>query len=222
MKLREVAEIKRGKSKHRPRNDKKLFGGSYPFIQTGDVKAAKGGVVRKFSQTYSEFGLAQSKLWPNGTMCLTIAANIAETAFLGFDGCFPYSIVGILNKQGELSIKFLNYLIQKLKVEINNQASATAQKNINVNLLESLPICLPPIKEQTQIVKEIETRLSVCDNAVKNINEALKKSEALRQSILKKAFEGKLLNDAELQACRKEPDWEPAEKLLERIKKEKK
>ena len=83
-----------------------------------------------------------------------------------------------------------------------------------------IPICSK--EEQTQIVKEIETRLSVCENAMKNIDEALKKSEALRQSILKKAFEGKLLSDAELQACRQEPDWEPAEKLLERIKKEKK
>ncbi len=90
---------------------------------------------------------------------------------------------------------------------------------INLGIIKELPFPLLSLQEQTQIVQEIETRLSVCDNAIKNIDEALEKSEALRQSILKKAFEGKLLSDAELQACRKEPDWEPAGKLLERIKK---
>ena len=103
VKLGEVAEIKRGKSKHRPRNDKKLFGGPYPFIQTGDVKSANGGVIRKYSQTYSEVGLEQSKLWPMGTLCLTIAANIADTAFLGFDACFPDSVVGISTNTNVLS-----------------------------------------------------------------------------------------------------------------------
>ncbi|WLE95179.1 MAG: restriction endonuclease subunit S [Candidatus Electrothrix communis] len=87
-------------------------------------------------------------------------------------------------------------------------------------VLITLPVC--SIEEQTQIVQEIETRLSVCDNAIANIEESLTKAEALRQSILKKAFAGKLLTNAELQACRQEPDWEPAAKLLERIKNNKK
>jgi len=92
-KLSDLGELARGKSKHRPRNDKKLFGGKYPFIQTGEVRAANR-IIKKYEQTYSEFGLEQSKLWQKGTLCITIAANIAETAFLGFDACFPDSIVG--------------------------------------------------------------------------------------------------------------------------------
>ncbi|MCI5222877.1 MAG: restriction endonuclease subunit S [Candidatus Electrothrix sp. AR4] len=87
-------------------------------------------------------------------------------------------------------------------------------------VLITLPVC--SVKEQTQIVQEIETRLSVCDNAIANIEEGLTKAEALRQSILKKAFAGKLLTGTELQACRNQPDWEPAAKLLERIKDDKK
>ena len=118
----------------------------------------------------------------------------------------------------------MHYLLCQLTInDISKKAKATAgQFNLTLEICRNIEISIPPTEEQTQIVKEIETRLSVCDNAIKNINEALKKSEALRQSILKKAFEGKLLSDAELQACRQEPDWEPAEKLLERIKKEKK
>ncbi|QNR25513.1 restriction endonuclease subunit S [Croceimicrobium hydrocarbonivorans] len=94
----------------------------------------------------------------------------------------------------------------------------TTVNNINVPVLKKYKIPAPDLDEQIQIVQEIESRLSVCDNILANIEEGLEKSEALRQSILKQAFEGKLLSEEELEACRKEPDWEPAEKLLERIK----
>ena len=94
--LREVArDFGRGKSKHRPRNDSSLYGGAYPFVQTGDVRNS-GTVIREYVQTYNEDGLAQSKLWPAGTLCITIAANIAETAILGFDACFPDSVIGVV------------------------------------------------------------------------------------------------------------------------------
>ena len=92
--LSNLGDLGRGKSKHRPRNDPKLFeGGKYPFLQTGEVKAAKQ-YITEYSKMYGEFGLQQSKLWPKGTLCITIAANIAETAFLGIDACFPDSVVG--------------------------------------------------------------------------------------------------------------------------------
>ncbi|AHK80691.1 restriction modification system DNA specificity protein, partial [Ectothiorhodospira haloalkaliphila] len=94
--LREVCkDYGRGKSKHRPRNDPKLFGGKYPFIQTGDVRNSDHLIV-DYSTTYNDLGLAQSKLWPKGTICITIAANIAETGILDFDACFPDSIIGLV------------------------------------------------------------------------------------------------------------------------------
>ena len=98
----------------------------------------------------------------------------------------------------------------------------TGMQNLaSVNEIKSIPINIPPKTEQTQIVQEIETRLSICDNMEATITESLQKAESLRQSILKKAFEGKLLNEKELEEVRNAPDWEPAEKLLERIKAEK-
>ncbi len=214
-----IANIQRGKSKHRPRDDEKLFGGNYPFIQTGEVRAANGKIIRNYSKTYSEFGLSQSKLWKAGTLCLTIAANIADTAFLGFDACFPDSVVGIESDEN-LDMKFVNYYIQKIKQEIDRDASATAQKNINVAYLEKLEIPYPSIKKQNQIVQEIESRLSVCDKIEETIETSLAKSEALRQSILKKAFEGKLLNEQELENIKNHPEYESAEALIKRIKNE--
>ncbi len=217
--LGEISEVKRGKSKHRPRNDNSLFGGKYPFIQTGEIRAANGGIINTFKLTYSEKGLSQSKLWPKGTLCLTIAANIGETAFLGFDACFPDSVVGINPIEEKLDKKYLNFYIQKIKIELDSQASATAQKNINVKFLENLQIPLPNnVMEQISISQKIEHQFSVCDKLAENINESLEKSEALRQSILKKAFSGELLIEKELETCKQEADWEPAEKLLERFK----
>src|ERR1035438_8892162 len=94
-KLIELGELSRGRSRHRPRHAPHLYGGPYPFIQTGDVKAS-GGRISSYQQTYSEAGLAQSRMWPAGTLCITIAANIAETGILAFPACFPDSIVGFV------------------------------------------------------------------------------------------------------------------------------
>ena len=94
--LSDLGNLSRGKSSHRPRNDPKLFeNGVYPFFQTGDVKGAQKDLYN-CEKKYNDVGLAQSKLWPAGTLCITIAANIAETCFLGVDGCFPDSIVGFI------------------------------------------------------------------------------------------------------------------------------
>ncbi|MBW6484419.1 MAG: restriction endonuclease subunit S [Vicingaceae bacterium] len=214
-----AGELGRGKSKHRPRNDKKLFGGEYPFFQTGDVKAQK--VLKHFTQTYNEVGLKQSKLWKKGTLCITIAANIAETGFLGIDACFPDSIVGYNPYEKIVDARYIDYFFQSAKNKISAFAPATAQKNINLTTLENLVIPFCSLQEQNQIVQEIESRLSVCDKMEQSITESIEKAEALRQSFLKKAFEGKLLSQAEIEFCKKETDYEPASELLKKIQAEK-
>ena len=191
--LKEVCEVKRGKSKHRPRNAPELYGGNYPFIQTGNIRNANGGYIKKYSQTYSEMGLAQSKLWPKGTLCITIAANIGETAILDFEACFPDSVVGLLSKKDTLFNKYLNYFFISFKQKLEELAPATAQKNINVDILEKINIPLAPLEEQHLIVQEIESRLSVADKMEESIAQSLLQAEALRQSILKKAFSGELV-----------------------------
>jgi type I restriction enzyme S subunit len=191
--LKNVCVIKRGKSKHRPRNEPALYGGKYPFIQTGDIREVNGGYIKKYSQTYSELGLQQSKLWPKGTLCITIAANIGETAILDFDACFPDSVVGLLSNEKLLLNKYTNYFFISHKSKLEKLAPATAQKNINVDILEKVKIPVPLIDEQQLIVSELESKLTVCDKIEETISQSLQQAETLRQSILKKAFEGKLI-----------------------------
>ncbi|MGZ3489834.1 MAG: hypothetical protein ACXVBY_23610, partial [Isosphaeraceae bacterium] len=87
---------------------------------------------------------------------------------------------------------------------------ATAQKNINLEVLTSLPVILPPRAEQEAIVAEVDRRLSIVDEIEAQVDANLKRVARLRQGILKRAFEGRL----ECQA----PTDEPAERLLERIR----
>ena len=147
-KLGEVGELNRGKSKHRPRNDAKLFGGSYPFIQTGDV--AKAGLyLTNYGQTYSDFGIQQSKLWNEGTLLITIAANIAETSILGIKAAFPDSVIAF--ESDDLDMVFVKNVIDKISDMLKRTAETSSQANLNLAKLSELKIDLPSIGEQIKI-----------------------------------------------------------------------
>ncbi|WHZ14058.1 MAG: Type I restriction-modification system, specificity subunit S [Nitrospira sp.] len=189
----QLGELNRGKSKHRPRNDLKLFGGPYPFIQTGDVKRS-GGFVRSHSQTYNESGLAQSRLWPAGTLCITIAANIAETGILTYSACFPDSVVGFVLDSAPVTVRLIDLFFRTEREEIARFAPATAQKNINLEILSAVAIPIPPFEEQKEIVAEVERRLSVIDELEATVQANLTRAACMRHAILSQAFAGKLLS----------------------------
>lgn len=149
--LKELGEFNRGKSKHRPRNDKKLFeNGKYPLVQTGDVKEANL-YIEKHSAEYSDFGLAQSKLWSKNTLCITIAANIAETSILSYDMCFPDSVVGFVANKKECTEVFMHYVFTYIKRSIQERIQGSIQDNINIEYLTSLKFKIPEKKEREAI-----------------------------------------------------------------------
>lgn len=194
-KLKTLAEISttygRGKSRHRPRNEARLYGGKYPFIQTGDIRNADH-FITEYSQTYSEAGLAQSKLWPKGTICITIAANIAETGILGFDACFPDSVIGVVANPKEADVDFVEYLLQSFKARLQAMGKGSAQANINMGTFENERFPFPSVFEQKRIVAELDILNENTKRLESIYQQKLAGIEELRKSMLQKAFSGEL------------------------------
>ncbi len=107
-------------------------------------------------------------------------------------------------------------------VSFANHKTSGDRPRISFEEIADYPVNVCKPEEQIKIVREIESRLSVCDKVEQSIFESLEKSKALRQSILKKAFEGKLLSEGEIAKCKQAADYEPASELLKKIKAEKK
>jgi type I restriction enzyme S subunit len=178
-KLNELGEFKRGKSKHRPRNDRRLFeNGSIPLIQTGDIKAANLYINEAY-EFYNEFGLSQSKLWDEGTLCITIAANIAETAILRKKMCFPDSVVGFIPYEGESNTYFVHYLFTFIRQRIQNSIQGSIQDNINIDYLEKLELRIPDLPTQ----QKIAAVLSALDDKIELNNKINAELEAMAKTL---------------------------------------
>ncbi len=186
MKFEDVGKLDRGKSKHRPRNDPKLLGGEHPLIQTGDV-ANSGGYIKVYSSTYSDFGLEQSRKWPAGTLCITIAANIAKTGILTFDACFPDSVVGFTPNKLVTTV-YVQMWMSFLQKILENSAPESAQKNINLEILRELTIPVPPIELQTTFSSAVEKLNSVKETFDSGVSE----TNCFFNSLGQKAFSGQL------------------------------
>lgn len=186
VKLRDVGSLDRGVSKHRPRNAPELLGGAYPLVQTGEV-ANCDGYIRSYNSSYSELGLRQSKLWQAGTLCITIAANIAKTGILMFDACFPDSVVGF-RAQNQETVEYVRVWLTFLQKALEAAAPESAQKNINLAILRDLDIPLPPILLQ----KEFLERLSAIEKLKANYRASLTELDALFASLQHRAFRGEL------------------------------
>jgi type I restriction enzyme S subunit len=184
--LADVGKLDRGRSRNRPRDEPSLYGGKYPFIQTGDVANANG-VISEYSQTYSEKGLAQSRIWPAGTLCITIAANIGKTAILTFPACFPDSIVGFIPGESVIAAYVHQWLIT-MESRLEQVAPQMAQKNINLKILSELTIPVPPLPLQEDFAKLVtEIRGLEAEQASSG-----RRLEDLFQSLLHRAFRGEL------------------------------
>jgi type I restriction enzyme S subunit len=183
----ELGEFGRGKSKHRPRNDPKLFNpGIYPLVQTGEVARANG-VIGEYHSKYSEVGLAQSKLWPAGTLCITIAANIADSAMLGFDACFPDSVVGFVPCKPLINSSYFLSFMKTARENLLRFAPATAQKNINLEILESVLVPVPPLKEIIHITARVDELMSLCDQLKTRIQQAGQQQQLLADVLVARA-----------------------------------
>jgi type I restriction enzyme S subunit len=185
-KLGEVGVLDRGISKHRPRNDPALLDGEHPLIQTGDVANADS-YIRSFTSTYSDLGLKQSKKWPTGTLCITIAANIGKTAILEIEACFPDSVVGFTPSK-ETNAEYIQFWMSFIQKRLEEVAPQSAQKNINLAILRELPIPMPPRKSQDEFrsaIREIELHKA-------NLWQSAESFGSLFAAVQHRAFQGEL------------------------------
>ena len=181
--LDELGRVERGRSRHRPRNDPRLYGGSTPFFQTGDVKAAVLHLTEA-TQYYSEAGLAQSRLWQPGTTCVTIAANIAETAVLGVPGCFPDSVLGFSPHSDPEDAYFVKYLLDVERKRLSAAARGTTQENLSLEKLGKHQFRVP-----TPAVRRVIVRvLRALDDLIENNGRRIALLERLAQAIYREWF----------------------------------
>jgi type I restriction enzyme S subunit len=180
--LAELGSLDRGRSQHRPRNAPELLGGPYPLIQTGEVANA-GLYITGYSNTYSELGLKQSKMWKAGTLCITIAANIAQTSILTFDACFPDSVVGFIPGDS-ISAIYMHYWFGFFQKILEEQAPQVAQKNINLKILSDLSVVVPNQEQQKDFIAFVEQT----DKSKLAVQQSLEKLETLKKALMHKYF----------------------------------
>ena len=190
--VKRLAQILRGKFSHRPRNDPKFYGGSYPFIQTGDISRA-GRWITEYSQTLNEAGYAISKEFPAGTVVMIITgAKTGEVAILGFDACFPDSAIGFVPYRTKVTSDFLYYMFSVLKPGLDSTVIISTQENLNVERIGSLPTVCPPLDEQQNIVHFLDVQSAQLGKIQTQIEKQLDKLLEYRQSLITAAVTGQL------------------------------
>ena len=158
--LSQIAKLERGRFMHRPRNEPRFYGGKTPFVQTGDVVRSEGW-IRNHTQTLTDEGVAISRIFPRGTILITIAANIGYTGVLEYNCACPDSLIGITSGS-EVDNWYLEYYLQTQQADMDRQAPKGTQKNINIQFLTPWPVVVPSLDEQ----KEIATILQTIDRKI--------------------------------------------------------
>jgi len=188
--IKHLSAIQRGKFSHRPRNDPRFYGGAYPFIQTGDISAA-GKFIRTCHQTLNDEGLSISKVFPKGTLVMSIAANIGDIAILGFDACFPDSIVGFLPSR-DVDLDFYYYALFALRDEMINASTINTQLNINIERIGSVKTVLPPLPEQRAIAAFLDQETARIDALIEKIRKSIDLLREYRTALITAAVTGKI------------------------------
>jgi type I restriction enzyme S subunit len=178
------------------RKNVNYYNGNIPWVKSGELNK---GLILNTEEKITEEAVNNSsaKIFPKGTLLIALyGATIGKLAFLGIDAATNQAICGIF-KNEIVDSQYLYYYLRFSKSKLIGQGIGGAQPNISQGILKDLDIPFAKVSEQQQIVQEIESRLSVCDKMEETISTSLQQAEALRQSILKKAFEGKLVKKEE-------------------------
>jgi len=186
--IKRACEIVRGKFTHRPRNDPAFYGGEYPFVQTGNITAAHK-YIRSYSQTLNELGLAVSKVFPRGTLVMSIAANIGDVAILDFEACFPDSMVGLIPGL-HTDLNFFYYLMRAMKSIMLRSAVISTHLNLNYVRIGTNFAAFPPKKEQEEIAAFLDAKEQELHSLKTTIDDQITTLLAYRKSLIHECVTG--------------------------------
>ena len=187
---RHACNIYRGKFGHRPRNDPDFYDGAYPFIQTGDVAQARK-YITEYKQTLNEKGKSVSQLFPVGTLVMTIAGNIGDTAILSFEAYAPDSIIGFKPRE-DLDLEFLRYSLMGALPALVQTSTQSTQANLNIERVGAVQAAFPTKEEQLKIVRFIDETLERYDRIEEKANIGVELLMERRTALISAAVTGKI------------------------------
>ena len=194
--LENISSLERGRFLHRPRNEPRFYGGSMPFIQTGDV-VHSGGAIKEYSQTLNDDGIQISRVFPAGTILITIAANIGYTGILQMEAACPDSLIAITPNESVI-VEYLHYYLQTQQPKMDQAAPKGTQKNINIQFLSPWPVPVPPTEQEQQEIVDI---LDAIDQKINLHRRKKAVLEELFKSLLHKLMTGEVrVDDLDLSA----------------------
>jgi type I restriction enzyme, S subunit len=190
--LGKVCRLQRGKFSHRPRNDPQFFGGDIPWMQIGDIPKDYSKNITTHMDTLNKEGLAISRLFPVGTIVISIAATIGAVGILSFDACFPDSLVGITPDTDKICSDFLYWQLCFMQSHLESVAPYAAQRNINLGILRKIDLWVPSLKTQEQVTTHLDKVQIQAAELERTAAAVAADLDRLEQSILAQAFKGKL------------------------------
>jgi len=182
--------IYRGKFSHRPRNDPSLYDGDFAFIQTGDIARAEKYIV-EYKQTLNEKGASVSQKFPSGTLVMAIAANVGDTAILGFEAYAPDSVVGF-KPERDIELEFLRFSLMAALQELKKTSTQSTQANLNIDRISGIKSVFPPLAEQSAItvyLNEVMERFSLLE---KQAEASIELMNERRSALISAAVTGKI------------------------------
>jgi type I restriction enzyme S subunit len=209
VKISEICNVVRGGSP-RPAGDPKFYDGNIPFLKVADITKDGRIYLSTFQYTIKEAGLHKTrKISPNTLLLSNSGATLGVPKICMIEATMNDGIAAFLDVDKRSNLYLYYFWLSKTR-ELRSINMGAAQPNLNTNIIKNYEVTYCSFEEQQLIVSEIESRLSVCDKLEESIIHSLKQAEALRQSVLKKAFSGKLVPQ--------DPNDAPASVLLEHIK----
>lgn len=211
-KMEDTCDIVRGGSP-RPAGDPKFYNGDIPFLKVADLTRTDGPYVDHFTSTIKHAGLQKTRyVEPPVLLISNSGATLGVPRICRIATTFNDGVAAFLDLDPE-SHRYFYYFWTGKTETLRNIDQGAAQPNLNTDLLKTYPVPLCPLSEQHEIVRLLDEQFEAIERNEREIDAALKRSEALRQSILHRAFTGRLVPQ--------DPADEPASVVLERIRAEK-